>query len=92
MEYKFADYGTVKCKDGVVSFKDATWAAGIWAGTEGMPIEITGPEGSMLAKIVAVDLDGRKLHIDNKKTVSIWSTITPWHEVVEIYGGPRGAV
>lgn len=49
-----------------VDISDAEWAAGIWAGSENMPIEIRSVAGLLrgTANITRADLDNKRLYLD----------------------------
>ena len=48
-----------------IAIKKAEWAPGIWAGAEGMPIEIKSGSATVLsAKVVSVDMERRVLTLD----------------------------
>jgi hypothetical protein len=68
MLYGQSGYGTVGSTSGnTVTITPAEWAPGIWVGSEGMPVQVRNPAGSVLrgsATIVSVNLDTRTLTLD----------------------------
>lgn len=74
----------------VVTFTDASWAAGIWAGMEGAPVEVYDGIGATATKrvgdvtIESVDIAGKKI------TLSATPTSTAQDDYV-FFGGQRTA-
>lgn len=67
MLYGQIGYGTVASTSGnVITITTAEWAPGIWAGAEGMPIEIRSSAGALRgnANVSAVSMDSRTVTVD----------------------------
>jgi hypothetical protein len=68
MLYGQMGYGAVASTAGnVITITTAEWAPGIWAGAEGMPIEIRNAAGAVsrgTATVQAVDMDARTITVD----------------------------
>ena len=83
MLYGQMGYGVVASNAStVVTIQTAEWAPGIWAGAEGMPIEIRDSAGTVSKgefKITAVDMDARTITLDaNPGTLASGDVI--WHK------------
>ena len=67
-----------------VTVATAEWAPGIWAGAEGMPIEIRDLAGSTVRgqfKVVSVNMDTRVLTLDaSAATAGVLATDVIWHK------------
>ena len=65
----------------VVDIQDAEWAPGIWAGAEGMPIEIRDSAGALKAsvKVLSVDMDAKSLTVD-ATVPALAATDVIWHK------------
>lgn len=68
MLYGQVGYGTVASSSGAtITITTAEWAPGIWAGAEGMPIEVrdsTGATSRGEAVVVSVDMDARTVTLN----------------------------
>ena len=66
----------------VIPIQDAEWAPGIWAGAEGMPIEIRGPAPSSTlkasVKVLSVDMEAKTITVDGAVTCADGDDI--WHK------------
>jgi hypothetical protein len=65
----------------VIPITTAEWAPGIWAGAEGMPIEIRDTTGATIkgsGTVVSVDMDARTVTIDTQFTIV--NTDVIWHK------------
>jgi len=92
MLYGQMGYGTVGevgSDDGELAANQITvttseWAPGIWAGAEGMPIEIRNASGSTVRgqfKVVSVNMDTRVLTLDaSAATAGVLATDVIWHK------------
>ena len=83
MLYGQMGYGTVASISGtVVTITTAEWAPGIWAGAEGMPIEIRDAAGTTSrgeAVISSVDMDARTITL-NAAPAGVVATDVIWHK------------
>ena len=83
MLYGQMGYGTVASILGsVVTITTAEWAPGIWAGSEGMPIEIRDAAGTTSrgeAVISSVDMDARTITL-NAAPAGVVATDVIWHK------------
>lgn len=85
MLYGQVGYGTVaSVATTAVTVTTAEWAPGIWAGGEGMPIEIRSSDGSTsrgVFTINSVDMVGRVLTLDsNAANAGVVATDVIWHK------------
>lgn len=77
-------YGTVNAGTSAATtfvVKLAEWAPGIWAGSEGLPIEIRSSDGSVSRGeniVVAVDMDTRTITMQSAMTLTADDVI--WHK------------
>ena len=75
-------YATVSSiSSNVITITTADWAPGIWAGAEGMPIEIrdtTGATSRGTASVTAVDMDARTVTVD-AAPAGVVATDVIWH-------------
>jgi hypothetical protein len=83
MLYGQMGYGVVASVSGlVITISTAEWAPGIWAGSEGMQIQIRDVTGATLrtgtATITAVDMDARTITVDALPTGTV-ATDVIWH-------------
>jgi len=82
MLYGQMGYGTVASQSGaVITITTAEWA-GIWAGAEGMPIEVrdsTGATSRGEATVQSVDMDARTITL-NVSTLSLSAGDVIWHK------------
>lgn len=65
-----------------VPIAEKEWAPGIWAGAEGLPVEIRNAAGSTIrgsANVLKVDYDNRKLILDSSLS-GVVSTDIIWHK------------
>lgn len=66
-----------------ITIATSEWAPGIWAGAEGMPIEIRDSAGSIVRgqfKVVSVNMDTRVLTLDSSAaTAGVLATDVIWH-------------
>ena len=64
-----------------VAIQDAEWAPGIWAGAEGMPIEIRDSAGALKAsvKVLSVDMDAKSITVDAAVPALLTSDVI-WHK------------
>lgn len=76
-------YATVASQTGlVITITTAEWAPGIWAGAEGMPIEIRDSAGTVSrgsATVTAVDMDARTVTV-NAMPSGTTGTDVIWHQ------------
>ena len=83
MLYGQVGYGTVASVSGsTLTVTTAEWAPGIWAGAEGMPIEVrdsTGATSRGEFTIVSVDMDTRVLTV-NSSTAGLSAGDVIWHK------------
>lgn len=83
MLYGQMGYGVVGSVSSlVITISTAEWAPGIWAGAEGMPIEIrdtTGATSRGTAVISAVDMDARTITV-NAMPAGTVATDVIWHQ------------
>lgn len=83
MLYGQMGYGTVaSVASNVITITTAEWASGIWAGGEGMPIEIrdtTGATSRGECSITSVDLDNRTITV-NALPAGTTATDVIWHK------------
>lgn len=65
----------------VIDIQDAEWAPGIWAGAEGMPIEIRDSSGVLKAsvKVLSVDMDAKSITVDSAVPALLVTDII-WHK------------
>lgn len=66
-----------------ISVATAEWAPGIWAGAEGMPVEIRSADGltsRQIAKVAAVDMEHRILTLDAAIDASVIATDVLHHK------------
>jgi hypothetical protein len=87
MLYGQVGYGTVATagvSGAAVTIATAEWAPGIWAGAEGMPIEIRDAAGSVSRgefKIVSVNMDTRVLTLNaDAAAAGVIATDVLWHK------------
>lgn len=85
MLYGQVGYGTVSgAVTTVVTVATAQWAPGIWAGAEGMPIEIRNAAGSTSRgqfTVVSVDMDARTITLNaDAAAAGVVSTDVIWHK------------
>lgn len=87
MLYGQVGYGTVATagvSGAAVTIATAEWAPGIWAGAEGMPIEIRDATGSVSRgefKIVSVNMDTRVLTLNaDAAAAGVIATDVLWHK------------
>lgn len=85
MLYGQVGYGAVaSAATTQVTVATAEWAPGIWAGAEGMPIEIRNAAGSTIRgqfKIVSVNMDTRILTLDaDAAAAGVVATDVIWHK------------
>lgn len=76
------DFPSVTLTSTQIAIKKAEWAPGIWAGAEGMPIEIRDVGGSTVRgafKVVSVNMDTRVLTLD-AAPVGVVATDVIWHK------------
>lgn len=83
MLYGQSGYGTVSSNSGtVITLQTAEWAPGIWAGAEGMPIEIRNSSGSTSKgeyTVTAVNFENRTITVNSSPgTLSSGDVI--WHK------------
>ncbi len=67
----------------VLTIATAEWAPGIWAGAEGMPIEIRDAGGTVSRgefTVAAVDLDARTVTLTTVAPASVVQTDVIWHK------------
>lgn len=85
IEMLYGDVGYAKPKayagGTAVAIQDAEWAPGIWAGAEGMPIEIRDSAGSLKAsvKVISVDMDAKSITVDAAVPALLTSDVI-WHK------------
>jgi hypothetical protein len=83
MLYGQVGYATVASVLGlVITITTSEWAPGIWAGAEGMPIEIRDASGAVSrgnATVTAVDMDGRTITVDALPPGTV-ATDVIWHK------------
>lgn len=84
MLYGQNGYGVVGAvASNVITVSTAEWAPGIWAGSEGMPIEIRNAAGSTSRgnfQIIAVDMDLRNLTLSSSAaSAGVVATDIIWH-------------
>lgn len=85
IEMLYGDVGYAKPKayagGTTVDIQDAEWAPGIWAGAEGMPIEIRDSAGVLKAsvKVLSVDMDAKSIAVDSAVPALLTSDII-WHK------------
>jgi len=80
--------GEVGSDDGELAANQITvttseWAPGIWAGAEGMPIEIRNASGSTVRgqfKVVSVNMETRVLTLDASAAAGVIATDVIWHK------------
>ena len=65
----------------VVAIQDAEWAPGIWAGAEGMPIDIRESSGTLRAsvKVLSVNMEQKTITVDSTVSGILASDII-WHK------------
>lgn len=84
MLYGQVGYATVSAiLTTVVTITTADWAPGIWAGAEGMPIEIRNAAGNIsrgTAVVTAVDFANKKITLDTDLSASVVATDVIWHK------------
>jgi hypothetical protein len=67
----------------VITIETAEWAPGIWAGAEGMPIEIRDPSSGALkasVKVLSVDMAAQTVTCDSSVAALIASGDVIWHK------------
>ena len=67
----------------VITIETAEWAPGIWAGAEGMPIEIRDPSSGALkasVKVLSVDMSAQTVTCDSSVAALIASGDVIWHK------------
>lgn len=83
MLYGQMGYGVVSSTSGnVITISTAEWAPGIWAGAEGMPIEVRDTSGATSrgeALVTAVDMDARTITV-NALPAGTVATDVLWHK------------
>jgi hypothetical protein len=83
MLYGQIGYGAVaSIASNTITITTAEWAPGIWAGAEGMPIEIRNAAGSTSrgeSKVVSVDMDARTITLDTAPA-GVIATDVIWHK------------
>lgn len=82
MLYGQMGYGTVASAAGnVITVTTAEWAPGIWAGAEGLPVEIRSTAGALRgqAAVTAVDLSARTVTVDALPGGTV-ATDVIWHK------------
>lgn len=85
MLYGDSGYGVVSAVSAAtVTISTAEWAPGIWAGGEGMPIEIrdtTGATSRGEFKVVSVDMDNKTITLDSSAAAAgVVATDIIWHK------------
>lgn len=85
MLYGQMGYAAVSTAVGtLITISTAEWAPGIWAGSEGMPIEIRNAAGSTSRgefKVVSVDMDARTVTVDSSaQAAGVVATDIIWHK------------
>lgn len=85
MLYGQMGYGAVaSVSTAVITITTAEWAPGIWAGAEGMPIEIrdtTGATSRGEFKVSAVSMSGRTVTVDSSAAAAgVVATDVIWHK------------
>ena len=84
MLYGQMGYATVSSVSGsVITITTAEWAPGIWAGAEGMPIEIRDSSGATSRgtfTVSAVSMDNRTITTDSAPPASVTSGDVIWHK------------
>jgi len=83
MLYGQVGYGVVDSALGaVITIKAAEWAPGIWAGAEGMPIEIRDPGGALKAsvKVQSVDMTAQTITCDSSVAALVAANDVIWHK------------
>ncbi len=85
MIYGQMGYATVSTAVGtVVTITTAEWAPGIWAGSEGLPIEIRDAAGTTSRgefKVSSVDMDARTITLDSSaQAAGVIGTDVIWHK------------
>ena len=82
MLYGQMGYATVTgASSATQTITTAEWAPGIWAGAEGMPVEIRDTTGATVrgsATVVSVDMDARTITLD--ASISTSNTDVIWHK------------
>lgn len=83
MLYGQMGYATVSAAatGNVFPITTAQWAPGIWAGAEGMPVEIRDTAGTTIkgnGSVVSVDMDARTITLDT--TFTVVDTDVIWHK------------
>jgi hypothetical protein len=66
----------------VLTITTSEWAPGIWAGAEGMPVEVRNAAGNVsrgLANVVSVDMDARTVTLDALPAGTVATDIV-WHK------------
>jgi len=84
MLYGQMGYAVVSSASGaVITISTAEWAPGIWAGAEGMPIEVRDTTGATSRgdfKVVSVDMDARTVTVDiSASGAGVTGTDVIWH-------------
>jgi hypothetical protein len=85
IEMLYGDVGYAKPKvyagGSTIAIQDAEWAPGIWAGAEGMPIEIRDSSGVLKAsvKVLSVDMDAKSITVDSAVPALVLSDVI-WHK------------
>lgn len=83
MIYGQMGYATVaSTASNVITIQTSEWAPGIWAGAEGMPIEIRNAAGSIsrgVATVTAVDMTARTITVDSLPVGTVATDII-WHK------------
>ena len=74
------DFPAITLASNQIAIKKAEWAPGIWAGAEGMPIEIkSGSSTTVSAKVTSVNMETRVLTLDVGSAAAASGEIV-WHK------------
>lgn len=74
------DFPAITLGSDEIAIKKAEWAPGIWAGAEGMPIEIkNGASTTISAKVVSVNMETRVLKLDVGSAAAAAGQVI-WHK------------
>jgi hypothetical protein len=77
------DFGSTTLGANQIAIKKAEWAPGIWAGAEGLPLEITDVAGTTIVqtvKVTAVDLEKRIITLDAAPVVAVVADSVLFHK------------